>query len=116
MIGNVIVGQSGGPTAVINSSLAGVFDAAKKAGCKRILGMLNGIEGLLDERVVDMSDYIHGNDEIELLKRTPSSYLGSCRYKLPSYEKNENVYKKIFEILKKLDVKHFFYKSEAKRS
>ncbi len=109
MIGNVIVGQSGGPTAVINSSLAGVFDAAKKAGCKRILGMLNGIEGLLNERVVDMSDYIHGNDEIELLKRTPSSYLGSCRYKLPSYEKDENVYKKIFEILKKLDVKHFFY-------
>ncbi len=109
MTGNVIVGQSGGPTAVINSSLAGVFDAAKKAGCKRIFGMLNGIEGLLNERVVDMSDYIHGNEEIELLKRTPSSYLGSCRYKLPSVKKDENAYKRIFEILKKLDVKHFFY-------
>ncbi len=109
MIGNIIVGQSGGPTAAINSSLAGVFSAAKKAGCKRILGMLNGIEGLLNERVIDMSDYIRGEEEIELLKRTPSSYLGSCRYKLPSYENNENVYQTIFNILKKLDVKHFFY-------
>ncbi len=109
MIGNVIIGQSGGPTSAINSSLAGVFSAAKKAGCKRILGMLNGIEGLLNERVIDMSNYIHGEEEIELLKRTPSSYLGSCRYKLPSYENDENVYKTIFNILKKLDVKHFFY-------
>ena len=96
MVGNVIVGQSGGPTAAINSSLAGVFSAAKKAGCKRILGMLNGIEGLLNERVIDMSNYIMSEEEIELLKRTPSSYLGSCRYKLPSYENNENVYKTIF--------------------
>lgn len=109
MVGNVIVGQSGGPTAAINSSLAGVFSAAKKAGCKRILGMLNGIEGLLNERVIDMSNYIMSEEEIELLKRTPSSYLGSCRYKLPSYENNENVYKTIFNILNKFDVKHFFY-------
>ncbi len=109
MVGNVIVGQSGGPTAAINSSLAGVFSAAKKAGCNRVLGMLNGIEGLLNERVIDMSNYIRCEEDIELLKRTPSSYLGSCRYKLPSYEIDEDVYKKIFNILRKLDVKHFFY-------
>ncbi len=109
MIGNVIVGQSGGPTAAINSSLAGVFDGAKKLGCGCVYGMLNGIEGLLNERYVDMSKYICSDMDIELLKRTPSSYLGSCRYKLPSYEKDEAVYKKIFKILDKLDVKHFFY-------
>ena len=109
MIGNVIVGQSGGPTAAINSSLAGVFNGAKKLGCGCVYGMLNGIEGLLNERYVDMSKYLCSDIDVELLKRTPSSYLGSCRYKLPSYEKDEAVYKKIFAILNKLDVKHFFY-------
>lgn len=107
--GNVIVGQSGGPTSVINSSLVGVFKTAKDAGCAKVYGMRHGIEGLLQEKFVDMSEYVKNDLDIELLKRTPSSFLGTCRYKLPDYTKDEDTYKKIFAILKKLDIKHFFY-------
>ncbi len=109
VLGNVIVGQSGGPTSVINSSLVGVFKTAKDAGCGKIYGMRNGIEGLLQERFIDMSEYVKNDLDIELLKRTPSSFLGTCRYKLPDYTKDEDTYKKIFAILKKMDIKHFFY-------
>ena len=107
--GNVIVGQSGGPTSVINSSLVGVFKTAKDAGCPHVYGMRNGIEGLLRERWIDMSMYVRNDLDIELLKRTPSSFLGTCRYKLPDYTQDEDTYKKIFAILKKLEIKHFFY-------
>ena len=72
--GNVIVGQSGGPTSVINSSLVGVFKTAKDCGVKKVYGMRNGIEGLLNEHYVDLDDYIKNDLDIELLKRTPSSF------------------------------------------
>lgn len=107
--GNVMVGQSGGPTSVINSSLVGVFKTAKDEGCKKIYGMRNGIEGLLEERYVDISDYIKNDLDIELLKRTPSSFLGTCRYKLPSADSAPELYEKLFSILKKLDIEYFFY-------
>ncbi len=107
--GNIIVGQSGGPTTVINSSLVGVFKTAKDMGCAKVYGMRNGIEGLLKERIIDMSDYIKSGVDIELLKRTPSPFLGTCRFKLPDFTKDEDVYKKLFAILKKLDIKHFLY-------
>ena len=107
--GNVIVGQSGGPTSVINSSLAGVFKTAKDNGIEHVYGMRNGIEGLLSRRYVDLYDYIASDLDIELLKRTPSSYLGTCRYKLPSIDDSPETYKKIFEILKDLAVEYFFY-------
>lgn len=107
--GNVMVGQSGGPTSVINSSLVGVFKTAKDEGCKKIYGMRNGIEGLLDERYVDLSEYIKNDLDIELLKRTPSSFLGTCRYKLPHADSAPELYDRIFSILKKLDVEYFFY-------
>lgn len=109
MRGNVIVGQSGGPTAVINSSLAGVYKTARDRGAKKVYGMLHGIEGLLDEQYVDLSEYIHSEMDIDLLKRTPSSFLGSCRYKLPKVEEDEQVYRRIFEILEKLEIEAFFY-------
>ena len=109
MNGNVIVGQSGGPTSVINSSLVGVFQGAKRAGCGKIYGMRHGLEGLLQERYVELNDCIKNDLDIEILKRTPSSFLGTCRYKLPHYEKDSAVYEKLFSILKKLDIKHFFY-------
>ena len=108
-IGNIIVGQSGGPTAVINSSLAGVFKTARDRGAGRIFGMVHGIQGFLDGNYVDLTQHVRDNIEIELLKRTPSAFLGSCRYKLPTVEQNEDIYRKIFENLKKLDVQHFFY-------
>lgn len=107
--GNVIVGQSGGPTAVINSSLAGVYKTAKDRGAKKVFGMLHGIQGLLEERYVDLSQHIKNDLDIELLKRTPSAYLGSCRYKLPEICEDQDIYKKIFSILDKLEVEYFFY-------
>ena len=106
---NAIVGQSGGPTSVINASLAGVFQACQMRGAEHVYGMLHGIQGLLDEKVCDLSQRLTSNLSIELLKRTPSSFLGSCRYKLPDPEENEQVYEKLFAILKKMDIRWFFY-------
>jgi 6-phosphofructokinase 1 len=109
MNGNLIVGQSGGPTAVINSSLVGVFKAAKERGIGKIYGMLHGVEGLLRDEYIDLKEHIHDELDIELLKRTPSSFLGSCRYKLPNPAENEAIYQQLFAILAKLDIKYFLY-------
>ena len=106
---NVIVGQSGGPTAVINSSLAGVFKTAKDRGAKKVYGMIHGIKGLLDKQYVDLSDKIKTTMDIDLLKRTPSSFLGSCRFKLPEIEKDKATFEKIFNILNELEIGYFFY-------
>ncbi len=106
---NAIVGQSGGPTSVINASLAGVFQACQSRGAEHVYGMSHGVEGLLQEKVVDLGETLRSQLEIELLKRTPSSFLGSCRYKLPDPEKDPDVYEKLFAILKKLDIGYFFY-------
>lgn len=107
--GNAIVGQSGGPTAVINSSLAGVFKTARDNGIQKFYGMKNGLSGFIKEEFVDLTQHIKSGLDIELLKRTPSSFLGSCRYKLPDYSADSSVYEKIFSILKKYDIKYFFY-------
>ena len=106
---NVIVGQSGGPTSVINASLAGVFAQAKAANLGTIYGMRNGIKGFLERRNIDMGQYIKDEIDIEILKRTPSSFLGSCRYKLPKIEDNEEVYHQIFQILDEMSIGYFFY-------
>ena len=106
---NIIVGQSGGPTAVINSSLAGVYKNAIERGFDKVYGMLHGIQGLLDEQYIDLSTQIHSELDIELLKRTPSAFLGSCRYKLPEIHEDKAIYEKIFEILNKLDIYAFIY-------
>ena len=106
---NAIVGQSGGPTSVINASLAGVFQACQMRGARHVYGMLHGIQGLLNEQVCDLTAKLATNIDNELLKRTPSSYLGSCRYMLPAPEDDEAVYEKLFAILKKLDIQWFFY-------
>lgn len=106
---NVIVGQSGGPTAVINSSLLGVFKTAKDRGADVVYGMVHGIKGLIDGEIINLGDVIKTTLDMDLLKRTPSSFLGSCRYKLPNADDDESVYQKIFATLKKLDVSHFFY-------
>ena len=106
---NVIVGQSGGPTAAINSSLAGVYRTAKDRGANKVYGMLHGIQGLLEEKYIDLSDYITTELDAELLKRTPAAYLGSCRYKLPEIHQDMAVYEKIFEILDRLEIEAFIY-------
>ena len=106
---NVIVGQSGGPTAAINSSLAGVYRTAKDRGANKVYGMLHGIQGLLQERYLDLSEYITTELDAELLKRTPAAFLGSCRFKLPEIHEDRGVYEKIFGILDKLDIEAFIY-------
>ncbi len=106
---NIIVGQSGGPTSVINSSLAGVYKTAKERGFHKVYGMLHGIQGFLDEKYVDLSTQIHTNMDIEVLKRTPSAFLGSCRFKLPEIHENPEIYEKIFQILDKLEIEVFIY-------
>lgn len=105
---NVIVGQSGGPTAVINSSVAGVYLAAKEIGSEHIYGMVHGIEGFLKGEYIDLNEVLD-DEKVEILKRTPSAYLGSCRYKLPKFEDAKDVYEKIFEKLNELDIEYFFY-------
>lgn len=107
--GNVLVGQSGGPTAVINSSLAGVFEAARDAGAEKIYGMRYGIEGFLNENIVDLCTVLKTSLDTELLKRTPSSYLGSCRFKLPEPLNGSAVYEKLFSLFSKYNICAFFY-------
>lgn len=106
---NIIVGQSGGPTAVINSSVAGVYKKAKEIGIDKVYGMVYGIEGFLKENIIDLGEYLDKEENYELLKRTPSAFLGSCRYKLPKIDGNEEVYEKIFSILEKYEIDALFY-------
>ena len=106
---NIIIGQSGGPTAVINASIAGVYKKAKELGIEKVYGMVYGIEGFLDENFIDLDDYISDNKKYELLKTTPSAFLGSCRYKLPKIEDSKETYEKIFNILDKYKIDAFFY-------
>ena len=109
MAKNVIIGQSGGPTAVINSSLAGVYRTAIDRGAKKVYGMRHGIQGLLNEDYIDLSEHIQTDLDVELLKRTPAAYLGSCRYKLPEIHEDIATYDKIFSILDKLEIECFIY-------
>ncbi len=109
MVKNIIVGQSGGPTAVINSSLVGVFETAKKLGADKVYGMRYGIQGFLDKNIIDMEDKIKSELDLEILKRTPSAFLGSCRYKLPEINEDRAVYERIFDILNEYEIGAFFY-------
>lgn len=106
---NLIVGQSGGPTAVINSSLYGVIERALRAvnHISTVYGMENGIEGFLKDNIINITQEL-SPDELKLIKTTPGAYLGSCRYKLPS-DLNDGVYKAIFEKFDKLNIGFFLY-------
>ncbi|MEG2440862.1 MAG: 6-phosphofructokinase [Acetivibrio sp.] len=105
---NCIIGQSGGPTVAINSSLAGIIDGAT-ASCQfdHIYGMLNGIEGLLNYEISNLSHPFSEFNKIEQLKRTPAMYLGSCRFKLNP--EDTPLLDKIFKILDHLKITDFFY-------
>lgn len=106
---NVIVGQSGGPTAVINASLYGVVYEAlnREDTLGTVYGMVNGIEGFLHDTIMDMKP-LELSGELELIKTTPGSYLGSCRYKLPE-DLNDEVYPKLFEKFESYNIGYFFY-------
>ncbi|MCL2675513.1 MAG: diphosphate--fructose-6-phosphate 1-phosphotransferase [Firmicutes bacterium] len=109
MTDNIIIGQSGGPTAVINASLAGIYSAALKNGKGGVFGMLNGVQGLLESRYIDLKPHIKSDLDIELLKRTPASFLGSCRYKLPDAAHAPEIYERIFAVLNELHIRYFIY-------
>ena len=107
---NIAVAQSGGPTCAINSSLLGVFrHAVKFDEIDKIYGSVNGIEGLIYDNLVILNDIITDDDELELIRQTPSTLLGSCRYKLPSVEKDSAVYETILETFRKYEISAFFY-------
>lgn len=109
MKNNVLVGQSGGPTDVINASLYGVACEAlnREDSFGTVYGMINGIEGFLDGHHIDMKP-LERSGELELIKTTPGSYLGSCRYKLPE-DLNDPVYSRLFERFDALQIGYFFY-------
>lgn len=106
---NMIVGQSGGPTAVINGSLYGVAAEGLKQTehIAHVYGMINGIEGFLNDHYMDMAELEQSN-ELEFLRTTPGAYLGSCRYKLPE-DLSDPVYPKLFEKLQAMNIGYFFY-------
>ena len=106
---NIIVGQSGGPTAAINSSLAGVYRSAKERGYKKVYGMVHGVQGLMKGHYIDLSEHIQSGLDEELLKRTPAAYLGSCRFQLPEIHEDREVFDKIFGILDELEIDCFIY-------
>ncbi len=107
---NIAVAQSGGPTCAINASLAGVLRAGQKSGeIDKIYGVMNGIEGILNNRLVDLSQIISDEEKYQLLLRTPSAVLGSCRKKLPDYHENNEIYEKITESLRNAGIGIFFY-------
>lgn len=106
---NVIVGQSGGPTAVINASLYGVVYEAlmQKEQIGTVYGMINGIEGFLADTIMDMNS-VEQSGELELIKATPGSFLGSCRYKLPE-DLKDDVYPLLFKKFEEYSIGYFFY-------
>ena len=105
---NLIVGQSGGPTAVINSSLYGVVKSALDSSeIDKVYGMQNGIEGFLKGTVLDFEEALPG-DKLELLKTTPGAYLGSCRYMLPD-DLEDETYPKLFAKLEEMEIAYFLY-------
>ena len=107
---NIVVAQSGGPTCAINASLLGVFrHATKYEEIGEIYGSVNGIEGLILDNLVDLRDVISDDDDVELIRQTPSTVLGSCRYKLPDASVDATVYETITATMKKHGISAFFY-------
>lgn len=105
---NCIVAQSGGPTAAINASLAGVVAAARDCGAyEHIYGAIHGIQGVLKKQFLDLS----GKDDsfIDKLMRTPAMYLGSCRFKLPEMAEDPSIYEMIFSVFEEMHIGAFFY-------
>ena len=106
--GAAIIGQSGGPSSVINASAYGAIYAALKSGAiTKTYGAQNGIRGVLDDNLIDMG--MEDPKELAYMKYTPSSALGSCRYKLKDPAEDDSDYRRILEIFKKYDVRYFFY-------
>ncbi len=113
LYGNAVVGQSGGPTAAINATLAGVIRGVKEyldgGVIKTLYGMRNGVEGLMKEDLIDLSAYFDSEEKLSLLEHTPAAALGSCRKKLPKIGENDAFYEEMIAIFRKYDIRYFFY-------
>ena len=115
MSNNCLVAQSGGPTAAINASLAGVVSGVIKSNrYDKIYGSIHGIQGVFNQKYLDLSDSTP--EFIEKLALTPAMYLGSCRFKLPSMDKDPDVYKRIFSEFNRMNISAFFYEFEYRKN
>jgi len=113
LYGNAVVGQSGGPTAAINATLAGVIRGVKEhidgGLIGTLYGMRNGIDGFMKERLINLSAYFDSEEKLQLLEHTPAAALGSCRKKLPKLGENDAFYESMIELFKKYNIRYFFY-------
>ena len=111
LVGNAVVGQSGGPTAAINATLCGVIRGVKSGnGCiKTLYGMRNGVEGLMKKDLLDLTAFFDTEEKLSLLEHTPAAALGSCRKKLPKPGENDAFYEQMIEIFREFDIRYFFY-------
>ena len=107
---NIVIAQSGGPTCAINASLAGVFTAACASDeIGMIYGARNGVEGILHDHLIDLRSVLDSSEQLDLLRRTPSTVLGSCRCKLPQLEEDDRPYRQILDCLERYEIGAFFY-------
>ncbi len=107
---NIAVAQSGGPTCAINASLLGVYrQALKEKDIDYVFGSINGIEGIINDDLVSLNTVVRTNDDMDLLRQTPSTVLGSCRYKLPDFNEDSAVYEKILNCFERHGIGAFFY-------
>ena len=107
---NLLIAQSGGPTVAINATLVGVMQAAQtNTKVDNIYGAMNGIQGVFEEKFIDLKTNIKDTNDMELLSQTPSSALGSCRFILDDWKKNEEQYKIFIDIVRKHEISYFIY-------
>lgn len=107
---NCFVGQSGGPTVAINASLAGViYQCQSSQQFNHVYGMINGIKGLLEDKYFDLLNIFDNEEKINHLKQSPAMYLGSCRYKLPTFQDDPQTYEVLFKKFEELEITDFYY-------
>lgn len=113
LIGNIVVGQSGGPTAAINATLAGVLRGARAAiedgVAEKVYGMRYGVEGLLEGKLADVTPLAMSETELSILEQTPAAALGSCRRRLPDPQRDAETYEKLLSVFKAYNIRYFFY-------
>lgn len=107
---NLLVAQSGGPTVAINATLVGVLQGVRASGkVDNVFGAKNGIEGAINDNLLDLNEIVRDTQAMDTLTYTPASALGSCRYKMKDWREDEETYKKIIDTFKKHDIKYFIY-------
>ena len=113
LCGNAVVGQSGGPTSAINATLCGVIrgflENVHEGVIGKLYGMRNGVEGLLEERLIDLGAFFDSEEKLDLLEHTPAAALGSCRKKLPKIGEDDAFYERLMSVFRKYDIRYFFY-------